>query len=94
MSKRCIKCEKVIQTCYEETCLDEAGFITVNFGFGSRYDWIGLRVPIDNVGASKRSPAVHEMETDKWIASATTIRAYICDDCFKTYIDLFEGTED
>lgn len=100
----CLICEKEMSQVWPNTEIDQisgGGHIEVSFHYGSRYDWIGSRIPI-SIPASvealfnkdltiKRSNL--PLDKDIQIASSKHICAYICDDCFKKKIHCFLGKE-
>ena len=60
----------------------DAGFMVVSFNYGSRHDQI--EPPFSTPPPFTRLDAL--LRSDE-------IRAFICDDCFESNLDLFEGYE-
>lgn len=80
---KCLLCKKTIPSLYTGTDTpDNAGIIRVCFGYGSRYDQIGMR--------TGTAPTSNNPTRDQLLTS-DQIQAYICDDCFDANLDCFEG---
>jgi len=86
---KCLKCEKEMEP--EEYCTDHqpngGGELRARFNYGSRHDQgIGFVEP-KNDKEDSNDPDKRVMA----ILGCTIVRAYICDECFKKNIHLFEG---
>jgi hypothetical protein len=76
--------------------LDYAGTMSIDFGYGSRFDRFGMNSPRSKM-LSRRTLTKTASESiedrRKLLLTCDEMRAYICDDCFETHCDLIEGMD-
>lgn len=64
----------------------DAGFMVVSFHYGSRHDQI--ETPAQAAHLKLKGEKQDKLST---MLRSDEIRAFICDDCFESNLDLFEG---
>lgn len=77
MDVKCLICEKKLEKQEDdfEMPVDNGGWMQIAFGYGSKYDQIGI-VGLDPI---------------RDLLSCDIVQAYICDDCFRVKFSLCEG---
>jgi hypothetical protein len=84
-TKKCLICRKELE--WDDIGLVyDAGFMVVSFHYGSRHDQI--ETPLSFKCASWAGEKQDKLST---MLRSDEIRAFICDDCFESNLDLFEG---
>lgn len=109
--KRCFVCEKELKPIQEnKESIGQSwggGQVRLSFSFGSKYDWLGYRLPIhgkllnkvgkipvhEYLGSKPNPKTLSDSDRAVALSSCTNIIGDICDDCFKKKAHLLKGYE-
>lgn len=90
---KCLKCEKELKPVGDNCSnIDDAGYMEVSFHYGSRNDQMKGFIDITKFRRRRSGdPEPPPLTRRERLLKSDKIQAYICDDCFEKYEELFEG---